>query len=142
MLVFNDRKDEETQDTCYESTHSFPIHPFSTPLKTSENLTVFWCFLMFSGGRERKDAMGANGLTKINWCYFITFHCANIYIYYLYIMVVSITYYTRAVPRASFIQIDQYGRLKKCPQKQKVKLLTLPCVIVKRKFNETHKFQN
>ena len=32
--------------------------------------------------------------------------------------------------------------LKKCPQKQKVKLLTLPFLIVKRKFNETHKFQN
>ena len=25
-------------------THSFPMHPFSTPLKTSENRKVFWCF--------------------------------------------------------------------------------------------------
>ena len=25
-------------------THSFPMHPFSTPLKSSENLTVFWGF--------------------------------------------------------------------------------------------------
>ena len=24
--------------------HSFPMQPFSTPLKTSENLRVFWCF--------------------------------------------------------------------------------------------------
>ena len=24
--------------------HLFPMHPFSSPLKISENLTVFWCF--------------------------------------------------------------------------------------------------
>ena len=28
----------------YILTHFFPMHPFSTPLKTSENHKVFWCF--------------------------------------------------------------------------------------------------
>ena len=26
-------------------THSFQMHPFSTPLKTSENRKIFYCFL-------------------------------------------------------------------------------------------------
>ena len=37
-------------------THLFPIHPFSTPLKTSESLAVFKCF---QGG---KGALGTNEL--------------------------------------------------------------------------------
>ena len=36
-------------------THSFPMHPFSTPWKTCG-------FLMFSGGRERLHWERANGL--------------------------------------------------------------------------------
>ena len=31
-------------------THLFRMHPFSTPLKTSENLTIFWCFQ----GKEKR----------------------------------------------------------------------------------------
>ena len=46
---------------------------------------------------------------------------------------------TRAVSRANFILVVQYGRPKKCPKKQKVKLLTLTCLFIKRKFKETHK---
>ena len=46
---------------------------------------------------------------------------------------------TRAVSRANFILVVQYGRRKKCPKKQKVKLLTLTCLFIKRKFKETHK---
>ena len=28
----------------FSLTHWLPMHPFFTPLKTPENLTVFWCF--------------------------------------------------------------------------------------------------
>ena len=40
-------------------THSFPMHPFSPPLKTSENLKVFRCFQ-----GERKGALERNGLIR------------------------------------------------------------------------------
>ena len=36
--------------TLENLTHSFPTHPFSTP---PENIRKPYCFLMFSGGRER-----------------------------------------------------------------------------------------
>ena len=47
----------------------------------------------------------------------------------------------RAVSRANFIPVDQYGRPKKCPPplKKKLKLLGLTCLFLKRKYNETHK---
>ena len=45
-----------------------------------------------------------------------------------------------AVSRKNFIPVHRYGRPKKCPQKQKVKLLGLTCLFVKRKFNETQYF--
>ena len=39
---------EWNSSTIFELTHSFPMHPFSTPTpqrkKTSENHKVFWCF--------------------------------------------------------------------------------------------------
>ena len=41
------------------STHLFPMHPFSTSLKTSENLTVFWCFQ----GAE-KGCIGNKGVNR------------------------------------------------------------------------------
>ena len=45
----------------------------------------------------------------------------------------------RAILRASFIPVDRYGHPKKVPKKEKVKLLTITCLLVKRKFNEIHK---
>ena len=43
----------------------------------------------------------------------------------------------RAISRANFIPADQYGHPKNVPKKQKVKLLRLTCLFVKRKFNKT-----
>ena len=63
-------------------------------------------------------------LGKIMWKLIIKQHAQCIY---------------RAVSRANFILVDQYGCQKNVPKKQKVKLLTLTCLFVKRKFNETHK---
>ena len=40
-------------------THSFPMHPFSPPLKTSENLKVFRCF---QGGE--KGCIGKEWVNK------------------------------------------------------------------------------
>ena len=52
----------------------------------------------------------------------------------------NFTYQTRVVSRANFIPVDRYGRPQKnVPKKQKFKLLTLACLFLKRKFNETHK---
>ena len=45
----------------------------------------------------------------------------------------------RATSRASFIPVDRYGHPKKVPKKEKVKLLTITCLFVKRKFNEIPK---
>ena len=47
----------------------------------------------------------------------------------------------RAISRANFILVHQYGCPKKFPQKQKVKLLTLNSLFVKRKFNKIQRFQ-
>ena len=47
---------------------------------------------------------------------------------------------TRVVSRANFIPVYRYVRPKKnVPKKQKVKLLKLTCLYIKRKFNGTHK---
>ena len=49
----------------FASTHSFPIHPFSTPLKTSENLTVFRCFQGVEKGCIGNEWVNGFGWTNI-----------------------------------------------------------------------------
>ena len=46
-------------------THLFPMHPFSTPLKTLENLKVFCCFQGVEKGALETN--GLNQLKSIDW---------------------------------------------------------------------------
>ena len=47
LVLYSEKRtlfqDESICETLSMLTHLFPVHPFSTPLKT-ENLMVFWCF--------------------------------------------------------------------------------------------------
>ena len=45
----------------------------------------------------------------------------------------------RGESRVNFIPVNRYGPLKNVSKNQKVKLLTLACLFLKKKFNETHK---
>ena len=58
---------------------------------------------------------------------------ANSYNLFLFLLI----YYSRSYPKQISYQLTRCP--KYVPKKQKVKLLTLTCLFVKRKFNETHK---
>ena len=63
----------------------------------------------------------------------------GICIYYKNSLPLKVNDVRRVISRANFIAVYWYGHPKNVPKKQKVKLLRLTCLFVKRKFNETQK---